>query len=160
MKILVISDSHGAKNSILQAVKSESPDMVLHLGDYARDCSVITEIYPDLSLRVVKGNSDGFSGNPETEGFAVNGKNILMTHGHRFYVKSSLMRLKDYANEQKPDIVLFGHTHIPHKETWNNMLFINPGSIGYGVPKTYVIINITDSVNDNDDKITCEHKNL
>ena len=148
MKILVISDSHGAKNSILQAVRKEFPDYILHLGDYNRDCSVITELYPDTPLRMVKGNSDGLSSNAATDGFILENKRFLITHGHIFYVKSSLQRLRDYANEQKPDIVLFGHTHIPYKEEYNNILFLNPGSIGYGMPKKYAIITINDGIID------------
>ena len=154
MKILVMSDSHGAKNSMLQAIKKESPDYILHLGDNDRDCSVITAKYPEIPLRNVKGNCDGFSSLSETEGFEIEDKNILMTHGHLFYVKTSLTRLKQYANDQKPDIVLFGHTHNPHKEEMNDILFINPGSIGFGTPKTYAVINIDDG------KITSEIKNL
>ena len=154
MKVLVMSDSHGAKNSMLQAVKKESPDYILHLGDNEWDTSVLSEIYPDIPLRVVKGNCDGFSGLPATEGFALEGKNILMTHGHLFYVKTSMSRLQKYAKEQKPDIVLFGHTHIPYKEEWKDMLFINPGSIGYSTPKTYAVISIIDGM------ITCEFKTL
>ena len=154
MKVIVMSDSHGAKNSMLQAVKKESPDYILHLGDNEWDSSVISEVYPEIPLRVVKGNCDGFSDLPATEGFSLEGKNILMTHGHLFYVKTSMARLKSYAKEQRPDIVLFGHTHIPYKEEWKNMLFINPGSIGFGTPKTYAVINI------NDGKIMCDLKSL
>ena len=139
---------------MLQVVKKESPDYILHLGDNEWDCSVLSEIYPDIPLRVVKGNCDGFSAQPATDGFPIEGKHILMTHGHLFYVKTSMSRLKKYAGEQKPDIVLFGHTHIPHKEEWKNMIFINPGSVGFGNPKTYAVINI------NDGKVECELKSL
>ena len=149
-----MSDSHGAKNSMLQAVKKESPDYILHLGDYERDCTVISKLYPDIPLRVVKGNSDGLSPLSATEGFFLEGKNFLMTHGHLFYVKSSLARLKSYANEQETDIVLFGHTHIPHKEVLSDILFINPGSIGYGTPKTFAVLELQNG------KVICQFRRL
>ena len=154
MKILVMSDSHGAKNSILQAIEKESPDYILHLGDCDSDCSVITSMYPNIPLRAVKGNSDPFSSRAETEGFMLEGKHFLMTHGHLFSVKSTLTRLMKYAHEQDADIVLYGHTHIPHKEKYKDTLIVNPGSIGYGIPKKYAIIEI------NDGNVICEHKRL
>ena len=33
MKILVLSDSHGAVSPMEQAVEQTSPDLILHLGD-------------------------------------------------------------------------------------------------------------------------------
>lgn len=37
MKILVLSDSHGAVSPMEQAVEQTSPDLILHLGDCWRD---------------------------------------------------------------------------------------------------------------------------
>ena len=154
MKILVMSDSHGAQNAMLQAVEKESPDYILHLGDCDSDCSVITSMYPNIPIRAVKGNCDPFSSQPDIENFKLEGKYFLMTHGHIFSVKSTLTRLMSQARHQNADIVLYGHTHIPHKEQYKNALIVNPGSIGHGVPKKYAIIEI------NDGKVICEHKRL
>ena len=144
MKVLVLSDSHGATKTIIKAVEKELPDYILHLGDNERDCKIISDLHPDIPLRVVRGNCDGLSKSSATEGFTLGDKRFLMTHGHNFYVKSSLIRLKKYADEQKPDIVLFGHTHVQHKEVWEDMLFINPGSVGVGSIKEYAVITIND----------------
>ena len=154
MKILVMSDSHGAKNAMLQAVEKESPDYIMHLGDCDKDCAVIKAMHPTIPLKAVKGNCDTLSALPAAEEFMLEGKRFLMTHGHIFAVKSTLTRLMDYATEQGSEIVLYGHTHIPHKEQYNNILIVNPGSIGHGMPKKYAIIEI------NDGNVVCTHKSL
>ena len=38
LKILVMSDSHGSRDNMLNIVTLESPEMILHLGDREKDC--------------------------------------------------------------------------------------------------------------------------
>ena len=154
MKILVMSDSHGNTNAILSAINKELPDYIIHLGDGVNDTSVIKANFPDIPLHAVKGNCDFFSSLAETEVFVLNNKKFLITHGHLFYVKSSLFRLMKYADEQKCDIVLFGHTHKPHNEEVNGILYVNPGCMGFNYSKRYAVIELTE------DKVTCELLNI
>ena len=58
MRILVFSDTHGNTEPMLAAVARHSPDMVLHLGDHARDAQELRERFPDLDVRSVRGNCD------------------------------------------------------------------------------------------------------
>ena len=150
MKILIVSDSHGNTNAILSVINKELPDYIIHLGDGVNDTSAIKAKYPDIPLRAVKGNCDYLCNLSETEVFILCDKKFLITHGHLFYVKSSLSRLVDYANEQKCDIVLFGHTHRSHKEDVNGILFVNPGCIGFNHNKRYAVIELVE------DRVTCE----
>ena len=48
----------------------------------------------------------------------INGKKCHLEHGHH---------LDMYSN--KPNVVLFGHTHIPMLEFDDATLYLNPGSI-------------------------------
>ena len=41
MRIVVFSDSHGSVEPMLHAVREEKPDLVLHLGDHARDAEAL-----------------------------------------------------------------------------------------------------------------------
>ena len=41
MKVLVFSDSHGTITYMQQAIRSEEPDVVLHLGDVMRDARAL-----------------------------------------------------------------------------------------------------------------------
>ena len=52
MKILVLSDSHGNVDNMVQAVQQESPHMILHLGDCWRDGERLHEFFPDIPFHL------------------------------------------------------------------------------------------------------------
>ena len=153
MIILVMSDSHGSKNNMLNAVAKESPEYILHLGDNERDCAVIETMYPDIPLRKVRGNCDrGYPG-LDIDEFVLCEKRFFMTHGHIHGVKTGSVSIKQAALARNTDILLFGHTHIPYYTVFENLTIINPGSIGSGT-KSYAVLEIKNGV------IECELKSL
>ena len=139
MKILVMSDSHGNKTSMLNTVELEAPDMILHLGDHAKDCAAIEWEYPAIPLHSVKGNCDRSSSEPEIYDFTLSGKRFFMTHGHLYNVKTGYASILNAASCRGVDVLLFGHTHIPYCKVMDNLVAINPGSIGPG-SKTYAVL--------------------
>ena len=153
MKILVMSDSHGSKANMLEAVALESPEMILHLGDNDKDCTDIEFEYPEIPLRSVRGNCDRSSAGLDTDEFTVDGKRILMTHGHLFSVKTGKTRIIDTAISRGIDVLLFGHTHRPYHSVFENLTVVNPGSIGEG-GKYYAVLEIKNGV------VSCEQKSL
>ena len=152
MKILVMSDSHGMKNAMLGVVSHESPDMILHLGDSDKDCSVLKLEYPDIPLRTVRGNCDRSSDGLDIDEFVLCGKRFIMTHGDKFHVKTGLSAITDYATARGADILLFGHTHSQHFSTKDNMTIINPGCI-LGI-KEYAVLTLENGV------VACDLKEL
>ena len=151
MKILVFSDSHGKAENMMTAIDRHYPDidLIIHLGDGAREFEYLHEIYPRADFFGVRGNCDfgDMSGLMKTNILELDNKRILCTHGHEFYVKQSYNVLYDTAVEKKCDIALFGHTHIFCKEYFpeNNLYLFNPGSISLGYPKcSFGLIEITD----------------
>ena len=40
-------------------------------------------------------------------------------------------RLREEAEQRSADIVMFGHTHRPHLEVYNDITMLNPGSLSY-----------------------------
>jgi len=153
VKILAVSDSHSIKSSLLEAVELESPELILHLGDHNTDCAAIEGEYPEITLRSVRGNCDRFSPGPEMDEFTLDGKKFFITHGHLFGVKSGLSSIINYSISCRADIVLFGHTHIPHYSVRENLTLINPGSITFG-EKTYAILDFKNGI------VSCEIKSL
>ena len=153
MKILVMSDSHGSKNNILDAVEIESPDHILHCGDNNRDCDVIVSMYPGIPLRSVKGNCDRHAAGMDMDEFILGEKRFFMTHGHLFGVKTGRTSIINTAVNRGVDILLFGHTHIPHYSIIDDLIVINPGSIGAG-GKSYAVLEIKNG------EVKCDHKNL
>ena len=141
MKILVMSDSHGSVNNMLAAVDYESPDVILHLGDHIGDCNNVEQMYPEIMLRAVRGNCDRNYQGLDIDEFVLEDKRFVMTHGHLFCVKMGRNSLKRAGMQRNADILLFGHTHTPHYSVLDDMIILNPGSIGAGA-KAYAILEI------------------
>jgi len=143
MKILVMSDSHGWNEAMINTVEYESPNMILHLGDKCTDCECLEQMFPEIPLRSVKGNCDFGTRGIDMDEFVVEGKRFFMTHGHLFGVKLSKLRVIDAAAKREADILLFGHTHIQHYEDFEGMIVLNPGCIGLNI-KSYAVIELID----------------
>jgi len=126
-KILVFSDSHRQTDTMADAIRTHTPDRVLHLGDHDADAHVLSRLFPDLPIQAVRGNCDFGSSTPETAELLIEDKKIIMTHGHRYGVKQGLTSLCNMGHFADADILLFGHTHIPHHEQIEKMHVINPG---------------------------------
>ncbi|KXH87282.1 metallophosphoesterase [Sporosarcina sp. HYO08] len=138
MKIIVLSDSHGDRQTI-EAVAGLSADAIFHCGD-----SELGADDPVLkSMHVVRGNCDYDNNFPKSVIIDVKGKKVLAVHGHEHDVKRSLMNVYYSAKEQEADIVLFGHSHVYGAEMKDDILFVNPGSTLLprgGNPATYAVI--------------------
>ena len=129
IKILVMSDSHGAKDTMVDIVSEENPNLVIHLGDYTRDCDAIIKNFPDIPLKRIRGNGDFTSVVPVDDMFTLENRLFFATHGHTYSVKSGLARLVHSAKSKQAEVVLFGHTHFPHCDISENFALINPGCV-------------------------------
>lgn len=129
MKIGIAGDTHGniqAVRKILQ--KAEPVEYWLHTGDHGRDAIYLSE-KSGLPILAVQGNCDR-----NDEGFNIDefifleGKNIWVTHGHRYLHGTDTQELVWWAHRLEADIVVFGHTHVPMVKWYGDVLLINPGS--------------------------------
>ena len=60
MKILIISDTHGAHRNFDRVIEKEQPlDMLIHLGDVEGDEDYIPAV-ADCPVHMVRGNNDFF----------------------------------------------------------------------------------------------------
>jgi len=132
MRILVFSDTHGNSQPMIDAVERHTPDMVLHLGDGARDVEELRERFPALDIRSVRGNCDLLSAAPAKQLLEVEGLRILMTHGHEQSVKFTLDSLLNTAHFSGAQLALFGHTHQAEYRRYDQLALLNPGSAGKG----------------------------
>ncbi|ACB85519.1 metallophosphoesterase [Natranaerobius thermophilus] len=156
IKLAVISDTHGKIDDVVQSIsKNEPVHYILHAGDFLTDLHNIKyeiEHNPDLlkenplGYYGVVGNCDGYK-SPSKLLIEVSGLRILLLHGHYEGVKNGLLQLNYLAEEERSDIVIFGHTHIPVNIQENGVLFFNPGSFNYprgGVKEpSYGIIEVS-----------------
>jgi len=129
LKILVFSDSHRSLGGMLEAIEDQSPDTVIHLGDLQRDAEEIGYAYPRLPLISVPGNCDGWTMEVPTRLVQLDGKIILLSHGHLWGVKQGYERAVFEAHKANADILLFGHTHHPYCQQLDDGLWVmNPGT--------------------------------
>lgn len=142
MKLLVLSDSHGNVENMVQAVDLTQPRMILHLGDCWRDAEKLHRLFPDIPLEQVPGNCDCRPGEALERLLFLEDRRVLMCHGHTYGVKQSLISAGYAAEEQRLDLFLFGHTHRPLWDWRGRTLFINPGSIGDCAHPTYAVVTL------------------
>ncbi|NMH69921.1 metallophosphoesterase [Bacillus sp. RO3] len=127
MKLLVVSDSHGSKDELveLRDKYQSKVDAMIHCGD-----SELSADDPALSsYLMVRGNCDMDARMPDDLVEKVEGNTIMVTHGHHYGIKMSLMNLRYKAEELGAGFVFFGHSHTLGAEWNNGTLFLNPGSI-------------------------------
>ncbi len=141
MKILVFSDSHGEMKYMQEAVQTEKPDLIFHLGDHIRDADRLADECASVPVIRVAGNCDRLSFGQEILLHECGGIRFYLTHGHRQGVKTGLMRLTYSAMEADAQIALFGHTHVPLCKEMGGITLFNPGSCG-GYGATYGVIEI------------------
>ena len=142
MKLLIVSDSHGKWETINRVMNIETPDLLIHLGDYIGDAQKLSLVNREIQVEAVPGNCDGLFWRGDTERIlSYEGFSFFLTHGHGFHVKSGTEFLEHAARNMGVDAVLFGHTHQALVEqTKSGMWLVNPGTAGgIHAPATYVI---------------------
>ena len=155
MKILVFSDSHGETRWMEKAIR-EHPDAerIFFLGDGFSDICAMERKFPALPFDIVAGNCDGSLTSASLEGDApfeklvdVGGFRFLLTHGHRYAIKSSYQAAADQAIAWEADVLLFGHTHQAEDVTIDgsaggSVRIINPGSVGARFGASYACLEL------------------
>lgn len=160
--ILVLSDSHGRRDHIVQALSRQlrRPDVILFLGDGLRDLQAVET--GDIPIHAVSGNCDSLfvtSGEPDERTLYIGNVCICMMHGHRYMVKSSTAAAAAHAAAQGADILLYGHTHEPCERCLpvgsvcgtttlqKPLTLFNPGTIGgVGRAATYGTITVRNGI--------------
>ena len=124
MKIGIISDTHGhVPNAVHDALAGV--DHILHAGDVG-PMDVITELETIAPVSAVRGNMDYAIQLPQTHVQSFVSKKFLVHHIVDLPFPSQSVRIA-IADEQ-PNVVVFGHTHMPCNDQHNGILFLNPGS--------------------------------
>ncbi|MCR5215486.1 MAG: metallophosphoesterase [Lachnospiraceae bacterium] len=137
MRVLIVSDSHGAWEQLEKVVaKEQGITQLIHCGDICGDANRLRglagRVYglTDGDVHVVRGNCDGSSaGLLEEEIILLGSKKILVTHGHRYHVNWGRELLAKEAATIGMDAVFYGHTHVPEWCELEGVFVGNPGSV-------------------------------
>lgn len=139
-KILIISDTHGDKNNIINLIELEKPNYVIHAGDFCVSVTFISK-YVDY---FVGGNND--VDGEKIKLFDIEEIKFFLTHGHQYFF---IGRNKGIINDAKlygARVAITGHTHIEEIIEKDGILLINPGSLSFPRnktnEKTYVVLII------------------
>lgn len=128
-KLWIVSDTHRHYAPVLDYLKNDPHDVVLHLGDHAADAQEMA-YYLHVPVIAVRGNCDGADGEiPLERILEYHGLRIFMTHGHGYRVKSDRRYLAAKAKKENCPLALYGHTHVFSDEEVDGVRLINPGAL-------------------------------
>ncbi len=144
MRIVIMSDSHGAVGTLLDIIERhrDNTDLFIFLGDVDNDFDEVLMAYPDIKYKRVAGNNDRYSSHMTSDLINLNGKKIFFTHGHIFHVKHGNEEIIEYCRKIGADICLYGHTHKQFTNYDNGLYIMNPGTAFTG---TYGVIDLVDN---------------
>ena len=133
MRAIVLSDSHGDTASLERAIASvgeKNIDMIIHLGDIARDTDYLEMMYYPVKVVSVLGNNDFLRGGDHERVIEFDSHKILICHGHTLGVSYGTQKLETLARQKGCEAALFGHTHTSSlKKCDDGLIVLNPGSV-------------------------------
>lgn len=145
MKAAVFSDTHGNPVLMLEAIRCYRPDVVIHLGDGARDVEQVRSEFPEIAVYNVCGNCDLYSAAPVCDTVPLGPVKAFITHGHMYNVDWNSDSLIYAAQEQNCRIAFYGHTHRPERREVGGVTVINPGTAGRGSRLTWATVEVFDN---------------
>lgn len=125
-RIGVISDTHGVLHPAVADVFA-SVDAILHAGDIGGE-HVLAALRRLAPLTSVDGNNDDATGE-EIVRTKLGTLRVLLTHILPRPHKPAA-RVVASLREEPADVVVFGHSHLPHNEIVGGTRYFNPASSG------------------------------
>ena len=126
MKIGVISDTHSFLDPQVPQLFT-GVDHILHAGDVG-PYSLLLELQAIAPVTAVLGNTDTWLQLKLTERIELGGQRFLVQHIVNPHDLTD--DLKARIAEDRPDVVVFGHTHKAFNAKIGRTLFFNPGYAG------------------------------
>lgn len=140
MTIGLISDTHGYLDPRVEKIFA-GVDLILHAGDIGPD-SLIAELEAIAPVKAVLGNNDSSPAFPLTQVLTLDGRKFLVHH--IVYPQALHPDLKSRIALERPEVVVFGHSHKPFSEVIEGVHFLNPGYAGkprFGQPRSVALLD-------------------
>jgi hypothetical protein len=126
MKLGIVSDTHGWLDPKIPGLFA-GVEHILHAGDIGSD-AITAELEGVAPVTAVLGNNDSSPTFRLTEVVILAGRKFLVHHIVSPRALTEELRLR--IARERPDAVVFGHTHRAFVETIDGVLFLNPGYAG------------------------------
>mgnify|MGYP001361056831 CR=1 FL=1 len=150
MRIGLISDTHDqqrATASGLKLLRDAGAEIILHAGDVGGE--PIIDLFVGLNVHFVWGNNDwhrdtlgryaaslDVTCHGDIARLTLAEKRIILTHGD----DARLMR--QILTGRQADILITGHTHVPHDLMKNGVRCINPGAVYRAMRKQVALLDL------------------
>lgn len=144
MRILVISESHGARQALKHLLEYEKYDRLIFLGNFCSDLESLPVAFQFPPI-VVRGLRDPYHNKPIEVRTKIAGKIFHITNGYQLNIKKyGTDEIMDYALKRDIDCIIYGDDNNDYVKRVGKMLFVNPGSLGieHNGIRTYAIITI------------------
>jgi len=144
LRLGVISDTHNYLDPLIPQLFADV-DHILHGGDIGMP-AIIMALEQIAPVTAVAGNTDdpGFQ-YPPTSFVELGGRRFLV---HHIVNPQSLAEpIRTRIARERPDVVVFGHTHKPFSESIGGTRFFNPGYAGksrFGLERSVAILHCGD----------------
>lgn len=144
MRIGVVSDTHGYLDPRALAALA-GVEQILHAGDIGKP-GIIDELATIAPVTAIHGNVD--AGAPLGRSYPASRQVVLA--GVRVYLNHFGGRPAELARAlptPRPDVYIFGHSHVALLETVDGVLFLNPGAAGrprFGGGVSVALLDIVD----------------
>ena len=126
MRIGIIADTHGLlRPEAVEALRGA--DAIVHAGDVGGE-HVLDGLRELAPVTYVEGNNDDGDGTDIVR-VTIGGLRILLTHILARPRKPD-PRIVDSLRRKPADLVVFGHSHLPHDEVIDGVRYFNPASAG------------------------------
>jgi putative phosphoesterase len=127
MRIGIIADTHGLVHPRLAEVFA-GVDHILHAGDVG-GTHVLEALQAIAPVTAVEGNNDGFATGEEIRRLTLGEVSVLLTHILPRPHKPD-DRIRESLLAEPAELVVFGHSHLPHSEVVDGVHYFNPASAG------------------------------
>jgi putative phosphoesterase len=140
VKIGVISDTHDFFDPKIPGLLT-GVEHILHAGDVG-SAFIVFELEQIAPVTAVSGNTDEDSSLKETKVVELGARKFLLHH--IVNPRAPAGKIKNRIARERPDAVVFGHTHQPFCEMIGGILFFNPGYAGrprFGMERSVAVLH-------------------
>ena len=140
MTLGLVSDTHGYLDPQVEKIFA-GVDLILHAGDIGPDL-ILSQLGAIAPVVAVLGNNDSSPAIPLTQAVTLNGRKFLIHH--IVFPHALQPGLKTRLARERPDVVVFGHSHKRFHELIGGVHFLNPGYAGkprFNQPRSVALLD-------------------